>query len=106
MFKLEKKIIYTFLFFLIGYVFALNGNDKNLIILFENLKPIYFIFTNIFYFLIMFFIIKIVIKNRLYFQINNQNIKLFIQGSLKLFLIGYFIGSLTLLGNVFVKIVF
>ena len=107
MFKLERKVIYTFVFFLIGYVFAIvSNNDKNLIILFENIRPIYFIISNIFYFIIMLLIIKILIKNREYFQINNDTIKSFFTGFIKLFLIGYFIGSLTLLGNVFVKIVF
>lgn len=107
MMNLEKKVILTFVFFLIGYVLGIITNeDKNLIILFENIRPIYFIICNILYFIIMLLIIKSIIKNRTYYQINNTNKKEFVISGLKLFLIGYFIGSLTLVGNVFIKIVF
>lgn len=106
MIKLLKNITKTewiiITCFLIGYFLGISSSNENIKIIFERIDTIYLIGLNIIYFLFIYLIFRMIKKSYKYFLTkDNSKIQLIIASFKNLFF-GYFLGSVTLVGNVFI----
>lgn len=101
--KMNKNHYLTLLIFFIGYLFALTNDDTHLVNILKHLSLFWFAIFNIIYFLSIFLIFKSLLKKYKFFEFK-ENKK--ILSTLKLILIGYFLGSVTVLGNSFITVLF
>ena len=102
--KITKKEWFIIVAFLIGYIFGITSPNQNIKVIFENIDTIYLIGLNILYLLFIFLIFKIIKKSYKYFLVKDDSRKQLIIASLKNFFFGYFLGTITLIGNVFILV--
>ncbi len=105
LYQLTKKEYIVFFSFLIGYLFALTSDDTNLYTILSLISPLSLVISNLFYFLLLFLIYIFLIKKYKYLLIKKINKKEVLLGVLKNMFLGYFLGIITLIGNVFIKVV-
>lgn len=103
--KITKKEILVILSFMTGYIFALSANDSNLMIIISSLSWLSIAISNIVYLFFVFLIYKVLIKKYKYFIIKEFNKKEITISIMKNIFLGYFLGIITLMGNVFIKVI-
>lgn len=101
--KMNKTHYLSLIIFFIGYLFALTNDDTHLVNILKHLSLFWFAIFNIIYFLSVFLIFKSLLKKYKFFEFNDMKKSISI---LKLVLIGYFLGSITVLGNSFITVLF
>lgn len=102
--RMTKKEWIIIVAFLIGYILSITASNQNMKIIFENIDTIYLIGLNLLYLIFIFLIFKMIKKSYKYFLVKDDSKKQIIIAFLKNFFFGYFLGTVTLIGNVFILV--